>query len=140
MDIRDCLEKGFLKKIDIDEQLIKKEIDEAKYDFEKAENALEEEDFKWCIVKSYYSMFHASRAILFRIGYREKRHFAVAVVLDDLNKNGKLESKYVNDFSAALSSREEADYHYNYSKETAQHSILMAKEFFNMAKKLLMKL
>ena len=140
MDIRDCLEKGFLKKIDIDEQLIKKEIDEAKYDFEKAENALEEEDFKWCIVKSYYSMFHASRAILFRIGYREKRHFAVIVVLEYLNKNGKLESKYVNDFSAALSSREEADYHYNYSQETARHSILMAKEFFNMAKKLLMKL
>lgn len=140
MDINECLEKGFLKKIKPDEKLIKKEFDESKYDLGKAENAIQEEDFKWCIVKSYYSMFHASRAILFQVGYMEKRHFAISIVLEDLNKNGKLESKYVNDFNAAVSSREDADYHYTYSKGTAEHTLAIAKEFLNRMKDLSGKL
>ncbi len=137
MDIKDCLEQGFLKKIEIDEQLIEKEINESKYDLDKAEKALDEEDFKWSIVKSYYSMFHTARALLFKLGYSEKRHFAISVVLEHLNKNGMLESKYVNDFSAAISSREDADYHYTYSKEIASHNLSIAKEFFDRIKKLL---
>jgi uncharacterized protein (UPF0332 family) len=131
MDIKKCLEEGFLKKIKPDEKLTKKEFDESKYDLERAEEAFKGEDFKWCIIKSYYSMFHDARAILFQLGYREKRHFAVSVVLDDLNKNGKLESKYINDFNAAVSSREDADYHYTYSKDTAEHNLTIAKEFFD---------
>jgi len=137
MDIEECLEKGFLKKIETDENLIKKELSEADYDLERAEKAFEEEDSKWCIIKSYYSMFHSARAILFKIGYREKRHFAVGMVLEDLNKKGKLESEFINDFNAALSSREEADYHYTYSEETAKHILYIAKEFFERAKRLL---
>ena len=83
MDINDCLEKGILQKINVDEKLAQKEINEAYYDLESAKKAFEERDFKWCIVKSYYSIFHAARAILFEVGYREKRHFAVMVVLEE---------------------------------------------------------
>ncbi len=140
MDIKKCLEEGFLKKIKPDERLIKKEFDESKYDLEMAENAFNEEDFKWCIIKGYYSMFHAARAILFKIGYREKRHFAISIVLEELNKNGKLESKYINDFNAAISSREDADYHYTYSKNTAEHNLAIAKEFLEKMKDLSGKL
>lgn len=140
MDIKKCLEEGFLKKIKPDEKLIKKEFKESDYDLEKAENALNEEDFKWCIIKSYYSMFHAARAILFKSGYREKRHFAISVILEGLNKNGKLESKYLNDFRAAISSREDADYHYTYSKDTAEHNLTIAKEFLEKMKGLNRKL
>ena len=137
MDIKECLEKGFLRKIDVDKRLIKKELAEAEYDLEKAEKTFGEKDFKWCIVKSYYSMFHSARAILFKLGYREKRHFAVSVVLEDLNKKGRLESKFINDFNAAISSREEADYHYTYSKEIAEHNLIIAKEFLEKIKRLL---
>lgn len=137
MDIKDCLEQGFLKKINFDENLIKKELEEARYDFGKAKKAFLEKDFKWCIIKSYYSMFHSAKAVLFKLCYMEKRHFAVIIVLEDLNKKGKLESKYINYFRAALSSREEADYHYNYSKDLAEHSIDMAEEFSDRMKKLL---
>ena len=83
MNIDECLRKGFLKKINIDRTLIDKELAEADYDLEKAEKAFKEKDFKWCIVKSYYSMFHSARSILFKTGYREKRHFAISIVLED---------------------------------------------------------
>ena len=137
MDVKDCLEQGFLKEIAFDKKLIEKEFKESLYDLESAKKALHENDYKWCIIKSYYSMFHAAKSVLFKLGYLEKRHFAVSVVLQDLSKKGVLESKYINYFSAALSSREEADYHYNYSEETAKHSIEMAQEFLEKMKKLI---
>ena len=136
MNIRECLEQGFLKRIPLDKKLIMKEFHEADYDLEKSEKAFQEGDFKWSIVKSYYAMFHAARAILFSLEYLEKRHFAIQVILEELHKQGKLESKYVNDFGAAISSREGADYHYSYSKETAAHSLMIAKEFLKRARRL----
>lgn len=131
MDIRTCLEKGYLKEIKPDEKLVKKELDESKYDLGKAKKTFEEKDFKWGIVKSYYAMFHSARALLFKLGLREKRHFAISIVLEDLNKQGKLENKFVNDFNAAVSSREDADYHYTYSRETAEQNLQVAEEFLD---------
>ncbi|MBI2507374.1 HEPN domain-containing protein [Candidatus Woesearchaeota archaeon] len=140
MDINDCLEKGILQKINVDEKLVQKEINEAYYDLESAKKAFEEGDFKWGIVKSYYSLFHAARAVLFELGYREKRHFAVRVVLEELNKKGKLEMRFINDFNAAMSSREDADYHYVYSKDIAEHNLSIAEEFIQRVKRLLNEL
>ncbi|MBN1385542.1 HEPN domain-containing protein [Candidatus Woesearchaeota archaeon] len=129
MNIKECLEQGFLVRIGIDPNLIKKELVEAGYDMKKAGKAFTELDFKWSIIQSYYSMFHSGRALLFRLGYKERRHFAIGVVLEDLNKKGKLESRFVNDFNAAVDSREGADYHYIYSEEIAQHILDVAREF-----------
>lgn len=137
MDINDCLAQRFLEKIEPADDLMQKELNEALYDFDKAEKAFKEDDWKWAIVKAYYCIFHAARAVLFKSGFREKRHFAIGIVLEDLNKKGKLESKYVNDFNAALSSREDADYHYVYGKEAAEHSLEIAGDFMARMKQLL---
>lgn len=137
MNIKTCLEKGFLKKISPDKELVKKELNEAKYDLEKAKKAFYDEDFKWSIVKSYYAMFHAARAVLFNLGLREKRHFAIRIVLEELNKDGKIESKYINDFDAAMSSREDADYHYKHSKESAEYNLQISKDFLARIKNLI---
>ena len=112
MNVEECIKEGYLQSISIDKNLIKKEIEESEYDLNKAEIALKEKDYKWCIVKCYYSMFHASRGVLFSIGLRERRHFAIQIVLEDLNKKGKLESKFLADFASAMSAREDADYNY----------------------------
>lgn len=129
MEIDECLKEGYLKKITPARDLVDKEVKEGKYDLLKAQKTFEDKDYKWTIVKAYYSMFHFARAVLFNVGFREKRHFVIGVVLEDLNKKGKLESKYVNDFNAAVSARVDADYHYIYSKEKAEHSLYIAEEF-----------
>lgn len=137
MNIGECVEKRFLLKIESDKKLVHKELKEADYDFKKAQKSFKEEDFKWAIVKGYYAMFHAARAVLFDLGFREKRHFAIGVVLEDLNKRGKLESRFVNDFNAGVQTREDADYHYVYSKEIAENSLIIADEFVHRMKELL---
>lgn len=137
--LKECLEKRFLVKSKSDEELSNKELNEAEYDLEKAEKALKDKDHKWCIVKCYYSMFHAAKAILCKEGYMEKKHIAIVVVLEELNKEGKIENKFVNDFKAAMSAREDADYHYSYSQETAEYDLEICKEFLNMTKGFLEK-
>lgn len=135
--MNELLQKGFITKIKPDKKLVEKELKEANYDLERANVALEQKDFKWSIIKSYYSMFHAAKAILFSLGLKERRHFAVGVVLEELSAEGKLKSKIINDFKASMSAREEADYRYIYSEETARYLVDVAEEFLEEMKKLL---
>ncbi len=138
-DIYGCIEKGYLRKTEPEPKIIKKELSEADYDLDRAKHALDEKDFKWCIIKSYYSMFHAARAVLFSLGLKEKRHFAVQVVLEDLIKKGKLESIYLDYLSSAMEWREDADYRYTHSEETAIDCIENAGKFLAKMEELLKK-
>lgn len=101
-----------------------------------AREACMKADYKWCIIKSYYAMFHAAKALLFSLGFKERRHFAIAAVLEDLYKNGRLESKYIEQFASAMSSREDADYRYTYSHETAEIILDAAEEFAEMMRRM----
>lgn len=131
------IEKDYLARIPVDKKLISKELDEAKYDLDRANSALEQKDFKWAIIQAYYSIFHAAKAVLFSLGLKERRHFVVGVVLEQLNKEGKIEPKYINDFHAAMTSREDADYRYIHSPDTAVYIVDVAEEFLERMKKLL---
>lgn len=137
MKIDELIEKEYITRILVDKKLILKELEEARYDLDKASIALEQKDFKWAIVKAYYSMFHAARALLFSLGLKERRHFAVGMVLEQLSEDGKLESKYVNDFRAAMASREDADYRYVHSPDTAIYIVDIAGEFLDKMKKMI---
>jgi uncharacterized protein (UPF0332 family) len=137
MNIRECLGKGYLKRIKPDKRLVKKELDESGYDLKRANDNLRKGDYKWSIIAGYYSMFHAARALLFSLGYKEKRHFAINIVLEDLVKKGKLESIHLDYFSSAMEAREGADYSYKYSKEIAEDILEYAKKFTSEMKKLI---
>lgn len=137
MNIKECINQGYLQEVEKDIKLVDKEIKESVYDLERAQKTFKEEDYKWSIVKAYYSMFHAARALLFNQGLREKRHFAIVIVLEELNKKGKIEMKYVNEFKVMIESREDADYHYTYSKAIAEESLEIAKQFIERIRKYL---
>lgn len=137
MNVQDCIDRGWLLKEQPKSDVIEKELKEAEYDLKRAANALKEKDCKWTIVMSYYSMFHSAKALCFKEGYREKKHIAVLVVLEDLNKKGKLEGKFVTYFRAAISERENADYRYSYSEEDAKELYNIAGSFNQRAKDLL---
>jgi len=136
MDVEECIQKGFLKHVKVDRKLVQKELDEAKYDLSRAKNSLKEDDFKWSIVKTYYSMFHAAKAVLFSLGLREKRHFVVGIILERLSKEGKLRFKFVNDYRGAMSAREDAGYRYVHTKDSAEYLIDVAEEFLKKMEEL----
>lgn len=137
MDLEGCIINGYLERIPPDTELAKKELSESDYDLRAAQAAFGENDFKWSIVKAYYSMFHAARGLLFSAGLREKRHFAILVALEDMYKQGKLEGKHVSAFDSAMSAREDADHRYTYSRETASVILEAAQDFSSEIKSIL---
>ncbi|MFH0987051.1 MAG: HEPN domain-containing protein [Candidatus Micrarchaeota archaeon] len=136
MNVKEAVEKGMLRKEKADRNLIEKELQEARYDLKKAEQNLKEDDIKWSTVQSYYAMFHAARALLFKDDYREKSHAGLKIFLEEMVSEGRLESMYLDDFRAAANARESADYHYSYSSETAKMLLNSAKEFVAKASKM----
>ena len=69
-----------LLRIRADKKLVLKEIEGASYDLRRARKSLDDDDAKWAIVKAYYAMFHAARALLFSKGF-SRRAFAAAANL-----------------------------------------------------------
>jgi len=136
MNIEKYVVDGYLRKIKPAEDLVAKEFKEAEYDLSKAKKAIDDEDPKWATVKAYYTMFHSAKAVLFKIGLQEKAHFVIGKVLEELSKDGKLESRFVDDFRAAMAARAEADYHYEYSEKSAKELVDMADEFLKRMKEL----
>ena len=137
MRLEEAIEKGYLEKINIDKELISKEINESDYDFESANREFKSKDWKSTIVRAYYSMFHASKALLFSMGYKERKHIGILIILQYLENEAKLEKGISNDFKAALFARESADYKYTYSKERAESMLKIAENFNKNLKKAL---
>lgn len=130
------LKERKLLRIRADRKLILKEIEGATYDLAKAKRSLDDNDAKWAIVKAYYAIFHAARALLFSKNFREKSHRALLVALRELFRN-KIKPELLDAFEHGMDLREEADYSMIYSEESAQELIESAEEFVAEAKRIM---
>jgi len=130
--------KGNIVQICIDSELIEKEIKEAYYDLKSAENSIENANYKWAIVQSYYSMFHAFRGLLFSRGYKEKSHTGLKYAIKSLFVDyGVINDNIFMDFGFAMKAREMADYSYIYDKEIAFNMLESNKKLINEVESLL---
>lgn len=137
MSFEECLRKKLLVRVKPQIDLSEKEFNSAKKDLERARHTQEiDRDSKWAIIKAYYSMFHAAKAILYLVGLRERSHGCVAATLEKLSEKGLIESSVVEEFKSRMEAREDADYRNEYSEEEAERSIQIAKKFLNKMKEL----
>ena len=137
-DFERCIKERRIIKIKPSNEMIQKELDSAEYDLERARNSLDAEDFKWAAVQSYYSMFHAAKALVLKKGYREKSHFCLVIALRELYVNeDTLNAEMVENLELCMHLRHEADYGLTYHQESAETAIKYAGEFLNNALKLL---
>lgn len=111
-----------------DPALVEKELAEAEADLVSAEHSLENGDDKWATVQAYYAIFHALRAPVLRLGYREKSHtclrFAVEALLVD---TGRMPSSVLTDLQQVKRAREGADYGAVYTSASAGDAIAAAR-------------
>ena len=116
-----CLKERRIVKIGISPQLVNKEIDRAKYDLEKASTSYKNEDYKWCSIQAYYSMFHCAKALVLNKGFREKSHYCLLIALKELYvKTDVLSNEHSINFEAAMDLRHEADYGLTFDKNSAR--------------------
>ncbi len=136
--LNELIRKRKIVKNDFTTKLVSNELKEAEYDLKRAKNSLKEKDFKWSIVKAYYSMFHSTRALLFSKGFREKSHRALIEALFELFvKTDVMEEKFISILIETMEMREAADYRYVYSEIIAEEAVKNAKIFLKKVKEIL---
>lgn len=97
---------------------------------------MDDDDAKWAIVKAYYAMFHAARALLFSKNFREKSHRALLAALRELFRS-RMKPELFDAFEQGMDLREEADYSMIYSEENAQELVENAQQFLTETKRIL---
>jgi uncharacterized protein (UPF0332 family) len=137
-DFEQCIKERHLIKIKATSEMIEKEITSAKYDLERSNKSMKDGDYKWASVQSYYSMFHAAKALVLKKGYREKRHYCLIVAIQELYvKDGKIDEELAEKLELCMHLRHDADYGLIYDKESAETATRYAQQFFSEVIKLL---
>ncbi len=135
---QDCLKKGKIKKFSRGQELASKELRLAAEDLKSAKISFSQNNFRWSIIQAYYSMFHAARALLYAKNYREKSHFCLIEAIKTLYVEKKVISTFlIEALIKAKNLREAADYYGDFSKINAANLLDKAKEFIDMAEKIL---
>ena len=137
-DFKQCLENKKILPFERGRELVKKELSIGESDLLDAKAGFQEKRYKWSTIQAYYAMFHATRALVYSKGYREKSHYCLSVALRALFvEEGKLDAQAGRDFLNAMNLREAADYEAEFSEAGATAVITAAEKFIGKAKSLL---
>ena len=110
-------------------------MDKAKTDLEGSEIMLQNGMFTQSLNRSYYSMFHCTRALLALDKFDSKRHSGIIAFFNqNYIKTGKLEIKYGQMLMSAEKIRIKSDYDdfFIASKQQAEDQLISAREFIHM--------
>lgn len=133
-----CEERNKIVKLEKAETLVPKEIELADNDLNFSKESFLDNNYKWSIIQSYYSMFHTARALLYNKGYREKSHFCLIEAIRSLYvQEGVLNFKFLEALQLGKSLRENADYYGDFNKQSADELMKVASEFLNEVKAIL---
>ena len=138
LEFQKCLENKKIKPFSKGKTLVSKELEIAREDWKTAKESLTKKNYKWSTIQSYYSMFHAARALLYNQGYRERSHYCLVLGIQELYVNKNLLSHtLVEALQLGKTLRENADYYGDFSQTGAQDMLDKAKEFLEKTKKIL---
>jgi uncharacterized protein (UPF0332 family) len=136
----ECLKKRKIKEFSQGKVLAPKEIKLAEEDLKIAQRSFEEENYRWCIIQTYYSMFHSARALLYRKNYRERSHFCLREAIKILYvEKGKLSVFLIEALEEAKNLREAADYYGDYSEVNSEKLLARAEQFVEESRNIIFK-
>lgn len=96
--------------------------------------------YKWSTIQAYYAMYHAARALIYSMGYRERNHYCLLAALQALFVDrGTLDTDLAESFRLAMMLRQNADYRSDFSEEGARSVIDRAEQFRRRAEEILGK-
>ncbi|MDI6896742.1 HEPN domain-containing protein [Methanocella conradii] len=104
---------------------------------ESARRDMHNKDYKWAIVKAYYSMLHAAKAYVRSKGLIITNHKCTYLYLERCARNGEFETRYAIGYKGALEFRWDADYGLKYDENTANEVINVASDFNEKMKNLI---
>lgn len=137
-NIDELFRKRLLRKISVNQEKISSSIKISEAKLEEAKKLLESDFFSNAILSAYTSMFHASRALLYRDGIQEKSHYAVFFYIKEKFYD-KISHSLINSFDSHRKIRHEILYgeEPEIEKDDSENAILDAEDFLEEVKKIL---
>ncbi len=137
-DIQEAIEKRKIIPFPAGPKISSKELKTAKEDLQDTKDVLSLKKIKLATVTAYYAIFHASRALLYKKGYREKSHIQLALAIKTFYVDeGLLPQEFYDNFIEAIDLREMADYKSKFSRQGAERNIQVAEEAIKLVETLL---
>ncbi len=138
IDLGECFEKGLIRKTVASNEQASASLKKARVMLEEARGDFEDERFNSTIVVAYLALLNASRAVLFRDGYRERSHACVARYLE-AKYAGKIPKDYIDLLDYYRETRHEVQYETDYfaEAEAAKEIIEFAEKFVKLIENLL---
>ncbi len=134
-EFENCLKRRKITEFTRGKILVTKEMEIASQDLIEAQDSYEAERYKWATVQAYYSMFHASRALLYLKGYRERSHYCLTIAMRVLYvETKKIPVTLIEAFAKAKRLREDADYYDQWNNSAASELIKAASQYLDKAK------
>ena len=138
MNIKECLERGYLRKDNPDIEKANQSLKIAENKFDESLKSFEAELFESTIVFSYMAMFHSARALLFKDGFIEKSHIAVISFLKEKYEQS-IGKQLIYEFNTVRMARHDSLYGLNthFSNNDAKHILDISQKFIDKIKTLL---
>jgi uncharacterized protein (UPF0332 family) len=132
--LKDCFEQGLLKRVKLPDEVVLKEIENAKRHLDNASFCFNGKKYDLAVVSIYTSMFHAARAVLFSDSIKERSHICIIIYLRE--KHPEL-SEYITVLDNYRRSRHGMLYGIDTvaSEEDAELGIEKAGEFIGVVEK-----
>lgn len=111
LNLKECFEKGLLKKGEKSLRLAKKSLKQADFFLNEAQDLIELGKEQIAVLSLYNAYFHATRALLYHDGVKEKSHYCIARYLEEKYvKEKKIDVKFLNAFETTMSIRHNIQY------------------------------
>ena len=138
MNIEECFKKRMLRKTPPDIKKAQRSLEIAENKLETAKNSFEKELYGPTIIYGYTSMFHLSRALLYKDGIQEKSHICLVLYIRE-NYSNKIPPYLINSLDSFRKERHETLYGLDFieTKKDAELSIQDAEQLLNAVKKIL---
>lgn len=139
MNISNCLDQGLLRKDSPDIEKAKRSIKTAKLKIEEAERLHNLKIYDMSLINSYSAMFHSSRALLFKDGFKERSHYAIFVYLNEKYKD-KIEPRFLSQLNILRLERHDVFYSLEIKKielSESEDALIVAKDFIKAIEKLI---
>jgi uncharacterized protein (UPF0332 family) len=140
MNIEECYKKRMLRTISPDIQKAKRSIEIAEQKLQTAKDACEKELYGPTLIYGYTSMFHASRALLYKDGVQEKSHLCLVLYIKD-HYAKELPPYLITSLDSFRKERHESLYGLDFveTKKDAELSIHDAEHLLDCVKKIVQK-
>jgi uncharacterized protein (UPF0332 family) len=138
MNFKDCLSKGMIRKDKTAPERVEKSLEIAERFLESSKKNIEIQELEMSEIASYNSIFHSSRALLFKKGYIERSHICVIIGLKELYKEDNELLDLMNTFDKIRISRHNIQYGgMLIDKQESEFVYDFAKEFLEKTKNIL---